>query len=440
LKVRHDRDRAEGELAEDDVTGSGDCSVFHKVNILVVSSNYPHAGHPYSGAFNEKLAGVMTRLGAGVVVLSPKPYVPPLLSNLVPRWKAYGRAAKFDLRNGIHIYRPTYPQIPHFGSGLSADWLAFLWCWSMAKKLHSRLIFDAVLALDMMGPGVMGWRIAKMLGIRSGSWIYCSIPLTSSYNRAIAGAIRGSNVVFYQNGELLNEAASLLGLKHSEMSADRHLVLSHGIPVPPELSWRETRERVRGSLEIAEDHILVLSTGRVTRQKGVFDLLGAMSIAAARHPKLACVWVGSMPSFDDTAGVEKVLEANHNLNKRFRILPACRPEHIWEYLCAADIFAFTSHSEGMPNSLLEAMAAGLPSVAYAIPAVSEIQSGTESLMLVSLFDTSALAECISTLAISSEKREKLGKAARARVMDRFMATKNMTVALTELLGAKEKGA
>ena len=63
-----------------------------------------------------------------------------------------------------------------------------------------------------------------------------------------------------------------------------------------------------------------------------------------------------MPAFDETNSVQKKLDQTPNLKERVKLLPACSPDQTWEYLCAADIFAFPSQQrfEGMPNSLLEA--------------------------------------------------------------------------------------
>jgi glycosyltransferase involved in cell wall biosynthesis len=115
-----------------------------------------------------------------------------------------------------------------------------------------------------------------------------------------------------------------------------------------------------------------------------------------------------------------------------RLLPACRPDQVWEYLCAADIFAFPSHNEGMPNSLLEAMAMGVPSIAFAIPSILEIDAGTEGIVTVPFKDTSRFADAILHLASSPEKRAQIGAKGKSQVMQRFMVRENMAVAIQEL--------
>ena len=85
-----------------------------------------------------------------------------------------------------------------------------------------------------------------------------------------------------------------------------------------------------------------------------------------------------------------------------------------------DIFAFASHREGMPNSLLEALAIGVPAIAFAIPAVLEIDAGAGALLLVPPLDTVQYAEALVQLAASPADRVRLGEKGRERVLARFM--------------------
>jgi glycosyltransferase involved in cell wall biosynthesis len=130
--------------------------------------------------------------------------------------------------------------------------------------------------------------------------------------------------------------------------------------------------------------------------------------------------------------VQKQLAENPGLRQKVRLLPACNPDTVWEYLCAADIFAFTSHREGMPNSLLEAMVMKVPAVAFAIPPVSEIEAGTGALLLVPPFNIDLFAAALVNLAASPESRARLGEKGKDQVMDRFMVWKNMILVRDQL--------
>jgi glycosyltransferase involved in cell wall biosynthesis len=172
----------------------------------------------------------------------------------------------------------------------------------------------------------------------------------------------------------------------------------------------------------------------MVREKGLIELLDAVALAASHNSKIVCVIVGSHQGFDETHAIRKKLYESAVLQERVQLLPACTPDQVWEYLCAADIFAFPSHQrfEGMPNSLLEAMVSGVPAIAFAIPPVLELEAGSGALMTVPPFDASLFAQAILRLAASPQEREQMGKRGATRVRENFLLEKNMAQVLQRL--------
>jgi teichuronic acid biosynthesis glycosyltransferase TuaC len=238
--------------------------------------------------------------------------------------------------------------------------------------------------------------------------------------------LRAMDLVFYQSGELRDCAAALLQLKPTALAPSHHLVLARGVDVPPAVT-PETRRRLRRELAVTDDAVVVLYLGRIAAAKGVFELAHAMISARARAPELICWMVGVKAGFDDSAKLASYLQQDSSPDSASRLIDACPPEKIWDYFAAADIFVFPSHSEGMPNSLLEAMAAGLPALAYAIPPVEEIDDGG-ALAKVPLHDVEALAQGLVRLAKQPEYRAALARNGRARVQAAFLAADRMAQA------------
>ena len=83
-------------------------------------------------------------------------------------------------------------------------------------------------------------------------------------------------------------------------------------------------------------------------------------------------------------------------------------------LAASDAFVLPSLFEGTPLSLLEAMAAGKPVVASAIPGNDELIVNDENGLLVPARDTDALAQALRRIVADPELRARLGAAARRR--------------------------
>jgi teichuronic acid biosynthesis glycosyltransferase TuaC len=401
------------------------------MKLLVLPSGYPYPGHPYSGVFNEKCVNVLKDLCQKVEVMVPHPYIPDLISSLSPRWKTYATAASFEIRNGVPIHRPPYLRIPRLAAAFWGDTGAFLCCRSKAREMHRRVQYDAILSFDLYATGGVAWRLARDLGVPASGWAFGddvrSSP-SSPIGRVVRRALARLDLVFYQSHELLQAAARLLGTSPSLMS-ERHMVLPHGIPEPPVLARDLIRKSLRKEWGITEHHSVILSIGRIVREKGVFELLEAISLASAQNPRIFCVLIGSIPAFDETPAFKNALAEMPHLKQKVIIVPACNPSQVWEYLCAADIFAFTSHKEGMPNSLLEAMVTGLPSISFAIPPALEIDAGKGALVLVPAFDTKKFSDALLRLSASPKDRHQFGRKGRTQVLDRFMVRNNMAVAV-----------
>jgi glycosyltransferase involved in cell wall biosynthesis len=173
-------------------------------------------------------------------------------------------------------------------------------------------------------------------------------------------------------------------------------------------------------LGITNDQILVLYVGRIVQDKGVFELLDAMVLANSINPRITCVLLGSKPAFDQTTVVREKVRKTERLRKCVTVLPSCSPDEVWEYLCAADIFGFPSHREGMPNSLLEAMAMGIPAITFAIPPVLQIRGETECIVVAPQSDSKSFGEAIVRLAGAPHERSTVGERGKVRVMEHFM--------------------
>ena len=271
------------------------------MKILVLAPYYPHRDDSFSGIFNERCVATLSELCDSVEVLVPRPYAPPVLSSLVPRWKAYSKIVGYEVRNGIPVYRPTYLQIPRVRRAFWIDPAAFYWCRHAARKMHRRVRFDAIVSFDLIGVGGIAWRMGQDLGIPASGWAVggdVRFSATSSYGQALLQAIKHLDLVFYQSYELLEKVAELLRVSPHQMSPCEHVVLPRGVPEPPSLSRGESRNRLRAEWRISNNQIVVLTIGRIVRDKGIFELLNAISLAASRDPRIMCVLVGSQPAFD----------------------------------------------------------------------------------------------------------------------------------------------
>jgi glycosyltransferase involved in cell wall biosynthesis len=92
-------------------------------------------------------------------------------------------------------------------------------------------------------------------------------------------------------------------------------------------------------------------------------------------------------------------------------------------MAVADLFVLPSLSEAMPMALLEAMAAGVPIVATAVPGVEQVITPCETGLIVQPGDSMGLADAINLILTHPESARRMGRSARQYVTDNYSAEK-----------------
>jgi glycosyltransferase involved in cell wall biosynthesis len=155
----------------------------------------------------------------------------------------------------------------------------------------------------------------------------------------------------------------------------------------------------------------VVTVGRLQAPKDVVTLVRAL--AGLPRGAYEAVIVGEGP---DRPGVESEIR---RLGLESLVELAGARNDVAELLAKADLFVLSSRSEGLPLSILEAMAAGLPVVATNVGGVPELVVEGETGFLVPPGDPKSLADAIARLLDDPALRRRLGAAGRARVAERF---------------------
>jgi|WetSurMetagenome_2_1015567.scaffolds.fasta_scaffold11833_6 glycosyltransferase involved in cell wall biosynthesis len=172
-----------------------------------------------------------------------------------------------------------------------------------------------------------------------------------------------------------------------------------------------SRDRATAFAELGWDAAqpLVVAVGRLEPEKNYALLLRAIDRLRPRFPAIRCLLVGDGTCRAALAGLVESLGLARNVT-----LAGARAD-IPDLLGAADVFVLSSIKEGLPVSLLEAMAAGKGIVATAVGGIPEtIRDGGNGLLVPS-GDVEALAGGIARLLADEGLRTRLGRSARADV-------------------------
>jgi glycosyltransferase involved in cell wall biosynthesis len=216
-----------------------------------------------------------------------------------------------------------------------------------------------------------------------------------------------------------DEAAALrLGLA----TTDTVETIYNGIDLQrfdPQRMSPESREKLRAGLGIPPTAPVVGIVGRLVREKGFFELLDAAATILPRHPDTRFLVVGDVLPSDYDASKAEVLRHIRTLGIQDQIVFAGMVPDTAPWLHAMDFFCLPSYREGMPVSLLEAMAMALPAVATNIRGCREEVVDGQTGYLVPVRDARALAEKLLTLIENPAEARLMGIRGRERVKQHF---------------------
>jgi glycosyltransferase involved in cell wall biosynthesis len=170
---------------------------------------------------------------------------------------------------------------------------------------------------------------------------------------------------------------------------------------------------LREGLGIADDEKTLLAVGRLSREKGHADLIESVALLRTAEPdlkfKLLIVGDGPEQANLTRAVCERKLDSH--------VVFVGHVTDVAPFYAIADLLALPSHSEGSPNVLLEAMAAGLPIVATSVGGVPEIATSEVNALLVPPRNPSPFAEALRRALTDVELARTLKNNAIARAKD-----------------------
>lgn len=192
----------------------------------------------------------------------------------------------------------------------------------------------------------------------------------------------------------------------------------------------EEKRILRAQLNLPNDKTIFAFTGKITKRKGIDILLEGWEKARKANKEAFLVVIGSGVGEKDS-----LEEYAHSFVQKHQLVDSVcfvgAVDCVWEYLKAADVFVFPSRWEGLPNSLLEAMAVGLLCIASDIEGVNELIIPGKTGILVQVGDSDALAQVLDE-ALRDQKPQ-LSTAAAALIKKDFSihSTKNKLQRLFE---------
>jgi len=218
---------------------------------------------------------------------------------------------------------------------------------------------------------------------------------------------------------VLTEAGKQCFTAATTVPPERVRVIPNGFDVKAFELGAEERSKVRAELGIADAEVAIGCTSRIDRQKGQYELVEALRLVLRRFSNLKVVLVGEPTLFEGEQYLDFLKRKIGEYGLETRVVFTGFRNDIPRVLSALDIFAMPSYEETFGNCLVEAMLAGLPSIATDAGGAPEVLEAGKVGLLVEPKSVESLARALHTLIENVDLRRSLGAKARESARRRF---------------------
>ncbi len=210
-----------------------------------------------------------------------------------------------------------------------------------------------------------------------------------------------------------NSAAILEELEAEGVPPERLRFIPNGLDTSLFVRDEVTRAQAREEFGARSDAFVMVAVGNLHEHKGHDDLLAALEYAS---PQLPGEWLLLIAGrdVDDRRQMLETQASERGLGGHVRFLGEIRD--VPALLSAGDVFVHPSHHEGLPNAVLEAMAASLPVVATHVGGIDQVigQDAEAIGVVVPPQEPAALGEALVAISQDAEGRRRMGELAQRR--------------------------
>jgi len=388
------------------------------VKICMITSSYPRYEGDFAGVFVKSLAEALVSIGHEVHVLAAyDPHVAPAADASYVKLHYF----HYAVSRGTHLV--GYARSLRSDARLVPLAVAFLPTYLLSgtvslARLNLKENFDVVHAHWVIPCGPIGAMASLLLNVPMVLSLHGSDVYVSERNRLSAIAAR----ISFRVARSIVACSSDLRARAIRIGAPQ----SKALTVPYGVDVRKFSRHIAGEQSVLAEFSqgrgpLVLSVGRLVGKKGFEYLVRAIPLILARTPSVRFAIVGDG---DDRSRLVK-LAHELNVEDRIAFLGAVPWTEVPRYLSACDVFVVPSildssgNIDGLPNTLLEAMAAGKAIVASNVAGIAQTISHGIDGLLVAEKSPAEIADAVTALLSSPDMARQLGESAREKVLNHF---------------------
>ena len=389
------------------------------MRVLILSSLYPRESDLTSGIFIHTQAKILTDNGCKIIVVSP------VAVPLIPTrgWASWGNSKNVRHEDIIEEIKVLYPRYLHLPRRIFREYSFCIYYYSI-KRTVQRVI-------KAFQPDIFHAHTSTPDG-------FVGLLLRNKFALPLVVTLRGSDINVYPyrsrlffdlTKKVISRADKVIAVSNALKVAaerigspqERIAVIYNGCDTKRFTFDSDTRSSLRKRLGIPAKSIGFLFIGHLIKKKGIFELLEAFSSIVRNRVDSYLIFVGHGREMEVLT--RKVSDGGIG-NRIYFVGTRCHEEIPW-WLSMSDVLVLPSHSEGLPNVVLEAMACQRPVIATKVGGVPEAVVDGKTGILLEPRNPIALAQAMTRLAHDKDLRSKMGNNGRQIVMQKFSWDKNI---------------
>ena len=388
-----------------------------KLRILIISHMFPSKMLKRHGIFMCREAHFLAQFGIQCDFLVARPWAPWPLYNL-PRWSSYGPLNPLCVPQDLQVREVRYIRLPGGWFRRFEGWAIGAAVRQLARRWHRQHPFDIVLSFPLIPDAE------------------ASVGVAEDLNLPLAVLAIGSDVMVYPADmpvlhkrirRILDTAKLSIGVSKSICKQLSHIGGYRCEPLCVYLGREEAvflpagdKRSLREALNWNEDDIVGVYVGLISESKGMAELAVASERLLAKYPRFRLVCVGDGPAMHRLIALQDQTVREDAVE----LVGQVAPEEVPAYLQASDFMVFPSHSEGMPQAVIEAMNCGLPVVATKVGGTPEAVLDGETGLLVEAKDVTQLHKAMGRMICDGNFRFRAGRRGHEFARNKFGAEGN----------------
>ncbi len=330
--------------------------------ILLLSNNFPNPAEPNRGIFNLQLAKELQKV-ADLTVASPLPWFPKWLRfKSFRKWSHFSQVPlAFDI-DGVNVHSPKYLYLPKIAEPFHALMMFIrMFPWLLLRR--RKIGFDIIIVHWLYPDGVCASWYSRLMGVplimcAEGCDVNEFLAQTTKRIQILPALKAAAHIATVSNG---------LTQKLVDNGIPEETITTIANGVDSELFSRGNSDAMQAGRKKMPT---ILYVGRLSDEKDVMILLQAVVLLRNSGQEFCLNIVGDGPEMESLRRFSR----QNSLDDQVQFAGQVAHRDISNYLRQCDLLCLPSKREGCPNVVLEAMASGVPVVAFAVGGIPDMVS------------------------------------------------------------------